>query len=144
MTFTRSLVAMAAVTQLVILTGCGDSAKPYSPKPAWSGTPVALPDVPTIPARPVKVGDAYTVWGASHHLRSIVHVDDVKNKDISIIGWVVKTNFADAPACAVHPTGKADPDGCNPPVPAFWIADEKGDTKNAMKDVAIRDNIELL
>src|SRR5436190_33567 len=35
-----------------------------------------------------------------------------------------------APPCAVHPTGKKDPDGCKDiPIPEFVIADAKGDTK---------------
>lgn len=144
MTFTRSLVVLAAATHLVILAGCGDRSKPYQTKPAWSGTPVSLPDVPTLPAKPKKVGDAYTVWGASHHLRSVVHVDSVKGKEITVIGWIVKTNFPDAPECAVHPTGKADPDGCTPPIPAFWIADEKDDTKNAMKVLGFASNFAQL
>ncbi len=140
MTFTRSLVVLATASSFVFLAGCGDNTKPYSPKPAWSGSPVSLPDVPTLPAKSPKIGDAYTVWGASHQLRSVVHSDEVKGKDISIIGWIVKTNFQDVPECAVHPTGKADPDGCKPPVPAFWIADEKGDTKNAMKVLGFASN----
>lgn len=144
MTFTRSLVVLAAATHLVVLAGCGDRSQPYQTKPAWSGTPVSLPDVPTLPAKPKKVGDAYTVWGASHHLRSVVHVDKVKGKEITVIGWIVKTNFQDAPECAVHPTGKADPDGCSPPVPAFWIADEKDDTKNAMKVLGFASNFAQL
>ncbi|PIE05719.1 MAG: hypothetical protein CSA75_03300 [Sorangium cellulosum] len=141
MTFAR-LLAVAVVASF--FAGCGDSDKPYTPKPAWSGTPVALPDVPTLPAKPPKIGDAYTVQGASHHLRSVVHSKEVKGKEITIIGHVVKTNFGDAPECAVHPTGKADPDGCKPPIPAIWIADEKGDTKKAMKVLGFASNFAQL
>lgn len=144
MTFARSLAVLTAAIPFAFCAGCGNDSKPYSPKPAWSGQPVSLPDVPTLPAKPVKAGDSYTVWGASHHLRSVVHSEDVKGKEISIIGWIVKTNFPDAPECAVHPTGKADPDGCKPPVPAFWIADEKGDTKNAMKVLGFASNFAQL
>ena len=144
MTFARLLVALAAVSQCVMIAGCGNSSKPYSPKPAWTGEAVSLPDVPTLPARQVKVGDAYTVWGVSHHLRSSVHSDSVKNKDLAIVGWVVKTNFLDAPACSVHPTGKGDPDGCSPPVPAIWIADDKDDTKNAIKVLGFASNFAQL
>ena len=68
-----------------------------------------------------------------HHLRSRVHNADVAGKDISLVGYIVKTNLADAPACAVHKTGKGDKDDCKAAVPAFWIADEKGDDKNAIK-----------
>lgn len=138
MTFARYLVAVAV--PVAFIAGCGESDKPYTPKPAWSGTPVSVPDVPTLPAKPAKIGDAYTVWGASHHLRSVVHTDEVKGKEITIIGYVVKTNFGDAPECAVHPTGKADPEGCKPPIPAFWIADEKGDTGKAMKVLGFASN----
>jgi len=144
MTFARSFVALAAVTQFVIIAGCGDNSRPYTPKPAWSGDRVALPDVPTLPARPIKIGDSYTVWGASHHLRSLVHSDSVKGKDISIVGWVVKTNFEEAPACAVHPTGKADPEGCKLILPAVWIADEKGDTNSMMKVLGFASNFAQL
>ena len=144
MTFARSLaVVIAAVVPvacLAALPGCGGKAKPYQPKPAWSGNAVSIPDVPTLPAKPIKIGDAYTVNGAAHHLRSVVHIGEVKGKDLTIIGWVVKTNFADAPECAVHPTGKADSEDCKPPIPAFWIADEKGDTKNAMKVLGFASN----
>ena len=89
--------------------------------------------MPTLPNKPIKVGDAYTVYGAQHHLRSRVHNPDVNGKDISITGYIVKTNLAEAPACAVHKTGKGDKDDCKAPIPAFWIADEKGDDKNAIK-----------
>ena len=68
-----------------------------------------------------------------HHLRSRVHNGDVNGKDISITGYIVKTNLAEAPECAVHKTGKGDKDDCKAAIPAFWIADEKGDDKNAIK-----------
>ncbi|MCL2825104.1 MAG: hypothetical protein FWD57_14030 [Polyangiaceae bacterium] len=144
MTFGRSFVAFAAITQFVFVTGCDDNSDNYTPKPAWSGEPVALPDVPTLPARSIKQGDSYTVWGASHHLRSIVHVDEVKGKDLSIVGWIVKTNFGDAPKCAVHPTGKGDPDDCKPPIPAFWIADSKDETQSMMKVLGFASNFAQL
>ena len=47
---------------------------------------------------------------------------------MGIIGYIIKTNLAEAPPCAVHKTGKADGKECEknpPPIPAFWIADEK-------------------
>jgi hypothetical protein len=56
-----------------------------------------------------------------------VHQEKVKGKKITIEGWVSKTNLPDAPECAVHKSGKADPEGCNPPVPTFWLCDNKGD-----------------
>src|SRR5690606_32032996 len=49
----------------------------------------------------------------------------VDNKELTIVGYIVKTNLEDAPKCAVHETGKEDPDDCKPPVPTFWIADTK-------------------
>ena len=95
--------------------------------PAFSGRKANLPAVPTLPAKAIKQGDAYTVYGAMHHLRSRVHNADVNGKDITHVGYIVKTNLADAPECAVHKTGKGDKDDCKAAVPAFWIADEKGD-----------------
>jgi hypothetical protein len=131
---------MVAAGMLLTMPACGPKDDPYQPLPAYSGKPVKMPDVPTLPARPVKVGDAYTVWGAIHQLRSRVHDGDVKGKDITITGYIVKTNFPDAPLCAVHKTGKGDPDGCKPPIPAFWIADEKGDQKMMIKVMGIASN----
>jgi predicted small lipoprotein YifL len=149
MTFSRpaSLVTatvFAAGALLLALPACGDKDPPYVPQAAHSGKPVKLPDVPTLPAKPTKVGDAYTVWGAVHSLRSVVHIDDVRGKDITILGYIVKTNLADAPACSVHKTGKGDTENCKPPIPAFWIADEKGDVKNAIKVMGFASNFAQL
>jgi hypothetical protein len=116
-----------------ILPGCGPTDEPYKPIPAYSGRKASLPAVPTLPNKPIKVGDGYTVYGAMHHLRSRVHNPDVNGKELNITGYIVKTNLPDAPACAVHKTGKGDKDDCKAPIPAFWIADEKGDDKNAIK-----------
>ncbi|MEB2313282.1 MAG: hypothetical protein OZ921_09580 [Sorangiineae bacterium] len=119
-------IACASTVVTVIglaLGGCGETEVPYKPKPAPSGVKATLPPVPNVAQRPLKSGDAYTVWGASYSLRSRVHRRDVAGKNISITGYIIKTNLAEAPACAVHKTGKADPEGCNAPVPAFWIAD---------------------
>jgi hypothetical protein len=113
--------------------GCGPTDEPYKPQPAFSGRKANLPAVPSLPNKPIKVGDAYTVYGAMHHLRSRVHNPDVNAKDLNITGYIVKTNLAEAPACAVHKTGKGDKDDCKAPIPAFWISDEKGDEKNAIK-----------
>ena len=116
-----------------LVAGCGQTDEPYKAAPAFSGRKANLPAVPTLPSKAIKSGDSFTVYGAMHHLRSRVHNPDVANKDISITGYIVKTNLLDAPECAVHKTGKGDKDDCKAPVPAFWIADEKGDDKNAIK-----------
>jgi hypothetical protein len=82
---------------------------------------------------PIKVGDAYTAWGAIHHLHSRVHADEVDGKQITVVGYVVQTNFDAAPKCAVHRTGKGDPPDCRAPVPSFSIADEKGSHESAIE-----------
>jgi hypothetical protein len=105
---------------------------PYEPRPAFSGRPAALPPPPALPPRKVSAGDAFTVWGAAHHLHSRVHWSEVTGRKISIVGYIVKTNYDAAPACAVHRTGKGDPEGCNSPVPTFSIADDKAETKDAI------------
>jgi hypothetical protein len=111
--------------------GCVEDA-PYQPQPAYSGRSPDLPALPALPSWPVKVGDAYTVRGATHHLRSRFHHDDVEGKTISIVGYVVRTNYDAAPVCAVHRTGVGDPSSCRAPVPMFAIADEKGETGTAI------------
>lgn len=129
----RLAAPFAAVFVLAAIPACSQPETPYTPQAAFSGRKATMPGVPTLPNRPIKVADAYTVYGATHHLRSRVHVGEVKGKELSITGYVVKTNLAEAPACAVHKTGKGDKDDCKSPIPAFWIADEKGDEKNAIK-----------
>src|SRR5207237_865795 len=81
------------------------------PHAAPSGVTVNLPPVPNVPQKPIKAGDAYTVWGASYQLRSRVHHKDVADKSLKVTGYISKRNLADAPACAVHKTGKDDPEG---------------------------------
>jgi len=133
----RMLIAVGLAASLC---GCGPEDKPYQQKPAYSGKKPTLPQVPTLPNKKKKEGDAYTVWGAIHDLRSEVHEKDFDGKQVSIIGYVVKTNWSElckdgeedcemVPECAIHKTGKADPPECHAPVPTFWIADEK-DEKN--------------
>jgi hypothetical protein len=109
------------------------------PRPQYSAQPVAsvevrLPPVPKLPDRPVRDGEAYTVWGASYLLRSRMHHADVTGKRISITGFIVATTLPDAPACAVHRAGVGDPEGCRPNLPAFWI----GDTPDAPRADAIK------
>jgi hypothetical protein len=112
---------------LVGALGCGGNDEPYKVTPAWSGKKANLPPVPQLPTSPIKVGDSYTVYGAIHHLNSRIHKGDVTAKDISLVGYIVDTNIPNAPACAVHPTGKKDPDNCVTEIPTFTIADAKGD-----------------
>lgn len=107
--------------------GCGQEEVKYQPRPASSGAKPSLPPAANLPKRPLKNGDAYTVWGASYSLRSRNHRKEVAGKRLSVQGYITKSNMQDAPACAVHKAGKADPESCKAPVPAFWI----GDTKDA-------------
>jgi hypothetical protein len=109
--------------------GCSGDENPYKPQPAWTGKQANLPSPPPLPNNPIKQGDAYTIYGAVHHLRSLIHGKEVTANPISIVGYIVDSNIPRAPDCAIHKTGKGDPEGCNPEVPSFWIADAKGDTK---------------
>jgi hypothetical protein len=88
-----------------------------------------MPSPPSMPTSPMKAGDSYTIYGAIHQLRSLLHSKDVTAQPISITGYIVDSNVGRAPECAVHKTGKADPEKCAPEVPSFWIADDKGNTK---------------
>lgn len=124
-----SLVALCVGTQ-----GCGGEEVKYEPVPAVSGMKASLPAVPNVVKKPIKNGDAFTVWGAAYYLRNRVHRVDVADKKITIKGYITKTNLPDAPECAVHKGGKADPEGCIAPIPAFWI----GDTKDAPENESIK------
>jgi hypothetical protein len=119
----RSL-AIAAIVATV--AGCGEEENPYKAQPAWSGKKANLPAPMSPPATPLKAGDAYTVYGAIHQLRSFLHSKDVTAQPITITGYIVDSNVGRAPECAVHKTGKADPEKCSTEVPSFWIADDKG------------------
>jgi hypothetical protein len=134
---------------LFALAACGPPEKQYEKKPAYSGKAANVPAVPNIPDLKRKDGDAWTVSGIAHDLRSIVHHEEVEGKKETIVGYIVKTNMVPCkdkktmdggleqcvPECAVHKTGKADPDGCKAPIPTFWIADKKGDTTSDMIQV---------
>lgn len=121
----RTRTAALAILTVTVTVGCGREDKPYVPRKSPPGVKASLPPVPNVPQRPIKDGDAYTVWGASYYLRSRVHHKDVAEQNIKIRGYIGKTNLPDAPECAVHKTGKADPEGCTPPIPAFWLCDTK-------------------
>ena len=123
-----SLVAVLAAAAGAL--GCGGDEQPYPSKPAVSGKKAALPAVPTLPTKVKKQGDAYTVWGVTHDLRSRVHNEEVNGKKISIVGYIVKANYDLAPKCAIHKTGKGDTPDCKAPIPTFSIADEKGEVKD--------------
>jgi hypothetical protein len=123
------LAAIAAL--LGALSGCGGDDNPYKPQQAWSGKRASLPAPPSLPNTPIKTGDSYTVYGAIHQLRSLIHGKDVTANPISITGYIIDSNIPRAPDCAVHKTGKADPPNCTPEVPSFWISDEKGNAKAA-------------
>jgi hypothetical protein len=117
----------------VLALGCSSGAEePYKPTPEWSGRKPSLPPPPTLTSAPIKVGESYTIHGASHHLRSRIHDKDVTKGSISITGFIVEENITEAPKCALHDVGKKDPDDCPPAnappieIPSFWIADEKG------------------
>ncbi len=126
-----SLLTFGPVGALTI--GCGNADEPYKATPAWSGKKVSVPAVPTLPTNPIKSGDAYTVFGARHHLQSRIHDKEVTSKDITLIGYIVQENVTDAPECAVHKSGKGDPETCKAEIPSFWIADAKGDTKTKIR-----------
>src|SRR5262249_10803141 len=54
----------------------------------------------------------------------------VSDKKVSLVGYIVKTNYDGAPKCAIHKTGKADPTDCKVEPPTFYIADDKAETKD--------------
>ncbi len=129
----RFIPTAASVALIALASACSGDEVTYQPRPAAT-VQAGLPPVPSIAQKPIKDGDAYTVWGASYHLRSRVHKKSVENKELTITGYIVKTNLPDAPKCAVHKTGKEDPEGCEAPIPTFWIADSKDATeKDAIK-----------
>src|SRR5687768_15096702 len=101
---------------------CGDEYRAAAPP---SGPKVDLPEVPNLPSAPKKDGDAFTVFGATHALRSRHESADVTKNEITIVGWIVDSNVARAPKCAWHKTGVADPENCRTEIPAFVIADDK-------------------
>jgi hypothetical protein len=142
---------MRRLSFLLVVAACGQSAPPpatvpiasgssaptsvppedcgapsdYVAQPAWSGEQPSLPPPPSLPTSPIKIGDAYTVFGAVRSLRSADHAEEVTSDPIAIVGYVADSNIPRAPACAIHRTGKADPPGCEPEMPSFWIADGK-------------------
>jgi hypothetical protein len=130
----RKFLALLALGLVVASSvSCDDENDKYKATPAYSGQKASLPAVPPLPTNPIKVGDSYTIFGAIHHLRSRYHSAEVTSKDISLTGYIVDSNIPSAPACAVHPTGKKDPDDCKSDIPSFWIADTKTVDKTGQK-----------
>jgi hypothetical protein len=127
--FANFALRTGGIAALLVAAACSNDDNPYKPQPAWSGKRANLPAPVSLPSTPVKSGDGYTVYGAIHQLRSLLHSKEVTAQPVTIVGYVVDSNIPRAPDCAVHKTGKKDPDNCNPEVPSFWIADGKGDTK---------------
>ncbi|HEX3346374.1 MAG TPA: hypothetical protein VHS09_17440 [Polyangiaceae bacterium] len=125
----QALRTLGIAAILTAAAGCGGDDNPYKPQPAWSGKKANLPAPPSMPSTPIKAGDSYTVYGAIHQLRSLLHGKEVTANPITVTGYIVDSNIGRAPECAIHKTGKADPDKCAPEVPSFWIADDKGNTK---------------
>ena len=126
----HALLTLGTAALLAGAAGCGGDDNPYKPQPAWSGKKASLPAPPAMPTTPIKNGDgSYTIYGAIHQLRSMLHAKDVTAAPIAITGYIVDSNVGRAPKCAIHKTGKADPADCNTEVPSFWISDNKGDMK---------------
>jgi hypothetical protein len=142
----RKLVPFMLGVVALSIAGCGSGDEPYKPAPAWSGRKPSLPAPPQLPNSPVKAGDAYTIFGASHHLKSRFHDKEVTSKDITIQGYIVDSNIPNAPACAVHKTGKKDDDTCKADIPSIWIADTKGgaDTKAKMRVLGFAKNFAVI
>ena len=110
----------------IMIQVLGSDAVPRATSPALP--PAIVPPPPGMPSpkldmQPQRAGDSYTVWGASYAFRSRQHRRDVTEKPIAITGYVVKTNLGQAPRCAVHRGGIADPENCRAEIPAFWLGD---------------------
>jgi hypothetical protein len=112
--------AVAAPAPPPALEPCNDE-----PTTASSAPKPELPALPDVPSLPERDGDAFTVHGAVRALHDRA-APGALGGEIAIVGFIVDSNFSRAPKCALHTTGKADPDHCNPDVPAFSIADAKG------------------
>jgi hypothetical protein len=95
----------------------------YIPATGPSPSAPRLPRVPDLPEAVTRDGDAFTVAGAVHAHRSRFEADAVDGKDVRIVGFIVDENASSAPRCAVHRTGKKDPEGCRPEIPSFTLAD---------------------
>jgi hypothetical protein len=109
------------------------AAEAYRPLPAASVSAAFVPDLTASLTRPERVGEDFTVWGLKKALRLPGGAGRLAGRDVAVVGLVVATNFAEAPACALHAVGHGDPPGCNSPIPAFFLADEAGETHYRLK-----------
>jgi hypothetical protein len=140
----RSIARVFSVAVLLVpvaasVAACGSNDDPYKPVPAFSGSKPNLPSVPALPTTPIKgSGDSYTCYGASHQLRSTIHSADVTSKEITIEGYIIDSNIERAPKCAVHKTGKKDPDDCITEIPTFIIADSATTTPDQKNVTTIK------
>ncbi len=122
---------LVASTGFALALGCSGNDDPYKPTPAWSGKKANIPPVPALPALPSKQGDAFPIALAIHHLNSVLHNPEVTAKEITLIGYIVDSNIPRAPVCAIHKTGKGDPEDCKwsdgkpIQIPTLWISDDK-------------------
>ncbi|MEZ4444515.1 MAG: hypothetical protein R3B72_35905 [Polyangiaceae bacterium] len=115
-------------------TDCLGVAPPSSgPTPAVHPPPSCAQIPGTVPALPaIELSDlpftnddgTYTVFGATHHLRLQARNAEVTQQPITVSGCITATNYEQAPACAVHRTGVADPANCEAPAPSFHLADD--------------------
>jgi hypothetical protein len=126
MKFAAYVGSVGIVAVAAAVSGCGNAGEPYKAQPAWTGRKASV-QAPPPPVFTLKKGDAFTVEGASHHLRSELHGKEVNGKELVFEGYIVESNLEDAPACALHDVGKEDPETCKTEIPSFYIASNKGD-----------------
>jgi tetratricopeptide (TPR) repeat protein len=109
--------------QMLGIDAAVPSAVPPAVPPPAPVPLLAVMPTPKLEMQPQRAGEAFTVWGAAYALRSRQHRGEVTDKPIAITGYVVKTNLGQAPRCAVHRGGIADPENCRAEIPAFWLGD---------------------
>jgi tetratricopeptide (TPR) repeat protein len=126
-TFTQHSLARLGIAGQVEPEGEPASQPPASVTVVPASVPLLLPPPIALTVAPLKVGEDFTVWGASYALRSRAHQSEVVGEGdehaITITGYITRTNLPDAPKCSVHRPGRADPEGCVSPLPTFWLGD---------------------
>jgi hypothetical protein len=100
---------------------------PYRPRVASQAPQPDLPPIPEVPKVALKIGEDYTVTGAVRTLHARFHESDFSN-DVTIVGVIVASNLATAPACALHSVGQKDPEHCEAEIPSFTLADDAKST----------------